>query len=468
LRFPIAKSLPVAALLAALTLPAAGADAAGRFWVRGAGYGHGIGMSQYGAQGYALHGWTYRAILRHYYTGTRLASVAPGRRAWVLVASGGALRVTHASRADGRALDPGHAYVVRAGGGGVAIYATSGRRVARLGAAGTLTGPRGFTRVEGRGYRGAMRFDAVSGGVRAVNVLSLDDYTRGVIAGEMPASWELEALKAQAVAARTYALAEGRGILYPDTRSQVYRGMRGETARTNAAVRATRGRVVTYAGQPAVTFYFSTSGGRTENVEDSFIGATPRPWLKSVSDPYDSISPLHRWTLRFTIASAARRLSGLVRGRFKGITVLQRGGSPRIVRAAVVGTRGRTIVTGPTLRARLNAYDTWMTFASITSRVSAARVSAASPSPGPPRGASPGVVSAHSALAARVVTLSGQVLYGASGAGLRVERWTEAGWTWAAHIRLGRGGRYAWKTRHAGRYRVVYAGLAGPAQTVRL
>ena len=126
-------------------------------------------------------------------------------------------------------------------------------------------------------YRGAIELRTDGGGLTAINVLDLDTYVRGVVAGEMPSSWPLEALKVQAVAARTYALATRKagGLYdqYPDTRSQVYRGVTGESVRSDAAVRATAGRIVTYAGQPAVTYYFSTSGGQTEDIEFSFIGA---------------------------------------------------------------------------------------------------------------------------------------------------------------------------------------------------
>ena len=90
---------------------------------------------------------------------------------------------------------------------------------------------------------------------------------------------------------------------YADTRSQVYEGVAGETAATDAAVAATRGEVVTYGGRPVATYFFSTSGGQTENVENSFLGAGREPWLKSVDDPYDSASPKHRWgPLRFSRA----------------------------------------------------------------------------------------------------------------------------------------------------------------------
>ena len=128
--------------------------------------------------------------------------------------------------------------------------------------------------------------------------MGLDDYLQGVVPAESPASWPAEALKAQAIAARTYAIttAKSDGFdHYADTRSQVYKGVGIETAATNAAVAATRGQIVTYDGRPVVTYFFSTSGGRTEDVENTTLGTEPKPWLKSVEDEFDSVSPRHRW-----------------------------------------------------------------------------------------------------------------------------------------------------------------------------
>ena len=150
----------------------------------------------------------------------------------------------------------------------------------------------------------------------AINALNIEDYVRGVVAGEMPSGWPQEALRAQAVAARTYALAttkDGDGFdQYADTRSQVYNGIAGETAPTNAAVAATAGEIVTFQGKPIVTYYFSTSGGRTENIENVFLGAAPQPYLVSVDDPYDGGAPRHRWVRQMSLGSA-QRAAGLAR-----------------------------------------------------------------------------------------------------------------------------------------------------------
>src|SRR6202012_1729980 len=148
-----------------------------------------------------------------------------------------------------------------------------------------------------------------------------DDYVRGVVAEEMEASWAPAALEAQAIAARTYALTTdvgGRGYsLYGDTRSQMYGGATAETAPTNPAGAATAGQIVTDTGTPAATYFFASSGGETESIQNVWQGASPEPWLVGVPDPYDGAAgdPYHRWTVTMSVAAATRRLGSLVRGR---------------------------------------------------------------------------------------------------------------------------------------------------------
>ena len=202
----------------------------------------------------------------------------------------------------------------------------------------------------------------------------MEDYLLGVVPGESPASWPAAALEAQAVAARSYALASnvnGRGFdQYADTRSQMYRGYLAETPSTNAAVAATAGEVVTYGGEVATTFFFSTSGGYTENVENVFTGGSPKPWLKGVKDPYDDSSPYHRWGpfsySRATLAAQARRLGEgaleeLQGARAWSLTARREG-------AKVKGTRGTTVVTGAQIRTRLGLRDTWFYVRRVTTQ----------------------------------------------------------------------------------------------------
>ena len=128
----------------------------------------------------------------------------------------------------------------------------------------------------------------------------------------MPDDWHPDALRAQAVVARSYALRSRRpGSAYDvfaDVRSKVYRGMGGEVATTNAAVRATQGRVVLAGGEVAQTFFFSTSGGRTAGNEEEW-GGTPLSYLRPVEDPFDDLSPYHRWTARFSRAAFIRNFA---------------------------------------------------------------------------------------------------------------------------------------------------------------
>jgi stage II sporulation protein D len=212
------------------------------------------------------------------------------------------------------------------------------------------------------------------GGVMAINIVPLDAYVQGVIPGEMPASWRPEALKVQAVAARSYALATDRGgslfDQYSDTRSQVYLGMGAEQRSTNAAARATAGQVVLYHGRVATTYYFSTSGGRTENIENVFYGSPHTPYLRGVKDPYDGAAPRHRWQFRFSASSLNARLGNQCPGSFRRIKILKRGYSPRVVRAQVICSRGSVRASGQTLRSELGLYDTWFTVTRASAKAS--------------------------------------------------------------------------------------------------
>ena len=136
-----------------------------------------------------------------------------------------------------------------------------------------------------------------------------------------------------------HAQAGGDFDLYPDTRSQVYRGVAAEGVRSNAAVSGTAGHILTYGGAPAVTYYFSTSGGHTESIQYSFVGSLSKPWLVGVTDPYDVRSPYHRWQRPRSRRGSSTRALGS-RGTFRKLKVLKRGTSPRIVRARVIGSRG--------------------------------------------------------------------------------------------------------------------------------
>ncbi|CAA9493863.1 MAG: SpoIID, partial [uncultured Solirubrobacteraceae bacterium] len=286
---------------------------------------------------------------------------------------------------------------------------------------------------------------------------------RGVVAWESPSSWPIEALKAQAVAARTYAITTSKGgdgwDQYADTRSQVYGGISAETPTTDAAVGATSGHVVTYRGAPVVTYFFSTSGGRTEDVENVWPGASPSPWLRSVEDPFDTSSPRHRWTpVRMTLPEAEKKLEGLVKGRLRGIKVLQRGRSPRIVAADVVGSQGRTRVSGATLRLRLALHDTWAYFTTVSSRRTAPP---SSPLPSLPPGTSAGGVAAANGAKA-IAGITGRLDPGRRGQRVALEQREDGRWRRVGTIRLTARGTYRVGVSEPGRYRVRAGQAIGP------
>jgi stage II sporulation protein D len=313
----------LASVLLALVGAQASAASTQELLIEGAGFGHGVGMSQEGALGYAEHGFSYQQILAHYYTGTALGTAPANTKIRVLL-----------------------------------------------------------------------------GG--KVQPVALETYVRGVVSAEVSASWPLAALEAQAVASRTYALTAHAGgtkfDVYSDTRSQVYRGVAAQTPQTNAAVAATAGQIVTYQGQPVATYFFASSGGRTENVEDSFVGSTPEPWLRGVVDQYEPHADHHTWKTALSFAAAAAKLRGLVHGSFEGIEVVKRGFSPRIVSAYVLGSAGRAAISGPALAERLGLYSAWAYFStregqSVKPEPDRSGWSAALTSPAP--AASPGAPSSE-------------------------------------------------------------------------
>ena len=366
------------ALVVALSC-AATARPAATFVIKGKGWGHGLGLAQYGAYGYARDaGRDYRWILDHYYTGTTLGAAGVGR-VRVLVASG-VSRVTVGSAAAFTVTAAnGRTYNVDAGA--QTIRASLQVRTAN-GQLRTLPGPVRFDpgtaalRLSGSGYRGMLRVRAQSGLVAAVNDVGLEQYIKGVVPWEMPASWHPEALKAQAVVARTYGLVSRKTgqwfDLYDDTRSQVYGGMQAEDSRASAAVDATRGEVVRSGGALAWTVYHSTSGGKTASREDEW-GPPGIPYLVGVDDAFDSISPHHAWgptdaeddcpnsgrDCVWSGAALKRALGSRAPSAVTDFVVSQRNSSSRVAQARLSGPSGSTTVTGATLRSVLGLRSTW-------------------------------------------------------------------------------------------------------------
>jgi stage II sporulation protein D len=464
------RALAIASSIAATLAFAPIASAVSMLNISGGGDGHGIGMSQYGAYGYALHGKDYRFILAHYYQGTALGTADPKQTVRVLIGTGSA--AFSGARAVGkRPLDPNATYTVKAlADGTLALYDQANKKLGHFTSPLTI-GRVGPLYVAGHGlYRGALEFRAVGGAVQTVDAVALDDYIRGVVSAEMPSSWSLEALKTQAVAARTYALTSnvsGNGFqLYSDTRSQMYTGVSAETPSTDAAVAATRGQIVTYHGAPAITFFSSSSGGYTENIENVWLGSSPEPWLRGVPDPYDGAgaNPYHHWSQQLTIDAAAAKLGSLVKGKLVGIQVTKHGVSPRIVTADVIGTNGRSSVTGPQLQSIFGLASTYMAFTTISS---SAGLPSASTRRALRRAPLAAAETAFAVLAPAPRGFHGNVFPARKGTLAAVQLHTRRGWRTVSHIRLSAGGSYALRLARSGDYRVLYHHVAGPSVQVR-
>ena len=368
----------IAASAAAALVPAGSASA--DYVVDGRGFGHGVGLSQYGAHGYALReGRDFRWILGHYYPGTTVGRVASARLRVVLrdTRVPKVCGATRARASGGRTLRlrDTRTYAFSAYGAGKlrVVDTSSGRTRAKLTAPVRVTGGvstcvRGeaINGVRNGSYRGAMRLHRWEGKrILTVNDLGLESYLQGVVTAEMPASWAPEALKAQAVVARSYALRNRRSDrvfdLYPDTRSQVYRGIAGETAAAIAAARGTRAIAVRHGVEIAQTFFHSTSGGRTAGYVEGFGGGLEVPYLRPVDDAHDDISPLHTWQVRWTDRDMERKLKEVRLGALEDVKVTAIGETGRVSEVAVVGDEGTIGISGQELRRLLELRSHWFT-----------------------------------------------------------------------------------------------------------
>ena len=369
----LARAVIVLAALTSLAGFAAAPAGASVSWVvHGRGFGHGVGMSAYGAYGYALHGKSYQFILGHYFTGTTLGTLSGPRVVRVLLdIAPGDVGFSAATSACGQALDPTRSYQAHRSGNTVVLRSSGGKPLAKCGRTLRAAG-QGRIEIAGIGtYRGALETvptESASGSLNVVNALAVDQYVKGVIPNESPPSWPAEELKAQAVASRSFALTAGVGgngfDLYADTRSQVYKGLESEYSTSNAAANATRGQVVEYQGKVAETLFSACSGGHTESIQNIF-GGPAIPYLQGVPDPYDDACPLHTWTLKFSGPEISSKLGAYLEGKLKQVVIVKTGVSPRIIEAKLIGTGGVTTVSGEQLEVALGGYDTWMSFEKV-------------------------------------------------------------------------------------------------------
>jgi SpoIID/LytB domain protein len=403
-----ASSSVVAAIVVAALATGSVALATDSFRFHGSGYGHGIGMSQWGAYGMAQDGWSYRRILTHFYSGTRVIdATVPARLRVGLTRGRSTIHLTARSGPVDLWLDgPGETFVARIPGGRTWTVSaapalrkyTIRNQTGALVTGARVGGParplfvtyRGGSRVFvpeadevwHRGYAyayGFLEFDLTSCSTRCVERLTielpLERYLRGL--GEMPSGWPGAALRAQAVAARTFVTYKIRryGLrtdcdchVEDGAGDQVYVGWSKESGpdgdRWVAAVTDTAGEVVTYGGSVIQAFYAASDGGFSEDVEDVWHGGNPAfaiPYLRGVCDPgeYTGANPWTDWTRTFTAANLTARLSPYTGniGRISSFRNVRRGISGRIVSATARGPGGSAVVAGTELRAALGLPD---------------------------------------------------------------------------------------------------------------
>jgi stage II sporulation protein D len=359
--------------------------ASGRYTVRGHGYGHGRGMSQHGAQGAAQAGLDHAEILAFYYPGTDTGR-AP-KKVRVLISSDSTSDVVVTAQRSLAVKDRGTGEKMRlpgnlgatqwridvaSGNRNVVDYLVRGswKRWRTLEGEGQFhaDGPIELHTPAGRaGYRGVIRAampTPTSSSRDTVNIVGMNGYVMGVVPYEMPALWEPEAVRAQSVAARTYAA--WNRAQYPDryyqicdtTACQVYRGVDGEHPASNAATAATGRTILTYDGAPAFTQFSASSGGWTV--------AGSVPYLRAKKDPYDGWSgnSNHDWSVRLTAGAIERAYPSL--GKLRKIRVTERDGNGqwkgRVLSMVLDGKRNDVRISGDDFRWKFGLKSSWFTF----------------------------------------------------------------------------------------------------------
>ena len=395
--------ITLASVLALVPAASSGASPASTATFRfyGSGFGHGIGMSQWGAYGLALKGWTHQQILMHYYSGTSVTtSTSEPSRIRVGLVDG--VQVVHLSAKNGPVtlrigapaatapvawtIPRGATDLLKGGSGRFVLFDSSGARVGKP-VAGSRTVYATYAASKARlaspeaGHtynRGFVEIDDYSGcgtcraNLRMIAVVKPQEYLYGL--GEVPSSWPMQAMQAQADAGRTYAeflikaLGQHRAGcncgVYDDTRNQVYAGWDHEGeyqgARWVQAVDDTAAEVVRYRGALIDAEYMSSSGGYTEDVQNVW-GGTALPYLQGVCDPgdYTSANPAKAWRVSLTAAQVTSRLQPYT-GNIGTVTrfgQIHRGVSGRLLSLSAVGTTGSASLSGTTFRGALGLLD---------------------------------------------------------------------------------------------------------------
>ncbi len=222
------------------------------------------------------------------------------------------------------------------------------------------SGENGLVWIGGRWYRGRTLVVPTAGGLTAVNYVDLEEYLYSVVGSEVYPNWHPEALKAQAVAARTYALYQrqtGANAVFDvgDTvRWQVYNGVEEEASSTIAAVQATRGQVVTHQGRIINAVFHASAGGHTDNVEN--VWTNPLPYLRAVP-AFDEAAPNAQWTVNVTADQLRAAIPGI--GNILSLTPERVSPVGRVITLRATGDAGTKTITGAQLRSALNLRSTW-------------------------------------------------------------------------------------------------------------
>lgn len=387
--FPRTVTTLAAGLALGLAVPASTSEASAApaavdsVTLTGKGWGHGKGLSQWGAKGAAEQGLGAGQILDFYYPGTATGVAGGSVKVLITADTSSNVVVQHRSRLKVRSLATGKAWKLRNRGAKrwkltahgadtkLSVKTKRWHKVRIIPGQAEFKGKGGTLRLYVPGgavdYRGKIRsvVPANGQGRDTVNVVNVEKYLRGVVPSEMPAKWSPQAVQAQAVAARTYAIFErdtyqrGAFDVYDTTQSQVYRGIAVEQPESNAAIAATAGQVRTYGGLPAFTQFSSSNGGAKA------AGGANQPYLAPGLDPYEAGSgnPNNSWQV--TVADEAIEAAYPMIGDLTGVSVTVRDGNGewggRVVKIQISGTLGAVTDEGDDFRSLLGLKSTLFT-----------------------------------------------------------------------------------------------------------
>jgi stage II sporulation protein D len=383
----------IASILAVVTclalLPGSQARAASSYTFFGSGWGHGIGLSQYGALGLANAGWAAERIVKHYYDNVNVPKRTPPvgsikvgllqyRSSTTLIASAGSFDLKLKNGKHISTVKSGQSRIVSIVDGRYRIKKGNGDVIGGLWGGDqnhlfALRNKNSRISVPAWGHqvgRGKVQFDIVNNGAAHVlAVVPVEHYVYGI--AEVPSLWPFSALRAQAILARSYAYWRLAGPMrsgcscdvYPSTVDQAYVGWSKESGtggnRWVSAVKQTVKKVVTYGGNFVYTPYSSSSGGHTEAIEKVWTGAAPSPYLNGVCDPRDDVAanPNTTWSVTYSAGTVTSKL-GLNIGTITKFKDYNRGVSGRVTTVRVVGTQGSKVVDGWDVRQALGLKDT--------------------------------------------------------------------------------------------------------------